>query len=139
MRLALALLIFRPPALLLLDEITTHLDAATIRALARALRAFDGAVVLITHDRWFSRVVVEGETLREAAGVDLDDDDDDDEEEEEESDEGSEEGGSGRREKGTTMRVGSGKVQVVEGMQGYVKLVERRLEKRRRAEEAAGR
>lgn len=34
-----------------LDEVTTHLDAYSIRALARGLRDWDGAIVLITHDR----------------------------------------------------------------------------------------
>jgi ATP-binding cassette subfamily F protein 3 len=50
-RLALALIVFKPPHLLLLDEVTTHIDAPTIEALAGALRKFEGAVVLITHDR----------------------------------------------------------------------------------------
>jgi ATPase subunit of ABC transporter with duplicated ATPase domains len=31
--------------------VTTHIDAPTIEALAGALRKFEGAVVLITHDR----------------------------------------------------------------------------------------
>jgi DNA repair exonuclease SbcCD ATPase subunit len=35
----------------ILDEVTTHLDLATIRALARALQTWRGAIVLITHDR----------------------------------------------------------------------------------------
>jgi ATP-binding cassette subfamily F protein 3 len=51
-RLALALVVFKPPHLLLLDEVTTHIDAPTIEALASALRKFEGAVVLITHDRY---------------------------------------------------------------------------------------
>jgi ATP-binding cassette subfamily F protein 3 len=34
-----------------LDEVTTHLDAYSIRALARALRSWQGAILLITHDR----------------------------------------------------------------------------------------
>lgn len=34
-----------------LDEVTTHLDAYSIRALARGLRNWDGCIVLITHDR----------------------------------------------------------------------------------------
>ncbi len=35
----------------LLDEVTTHVDAPTIRGLALALREFTGAIVLVTHDR----------------------------------------------------------------------------------------
>jgi ATP-binding cassette, subfamily F, member 3 len=50
-RLALGLIVYKPPQLLLLDEVTTHVDAPTVEALARALRKFEGAIVLITHDR----------------------------------------------------------------------------------------
>ncbi|CAD6579895.1 MAG: hypothetical protein TREMPRED_002604 [Tremellales sp. Tagirdzhanova-0007] len=59
-RLALAILLYQPPHLLILDEITTHLDAPTIVALVSALRGWNGAVVLITHDRWFHKVLIEG-------------------------------------------------------------------------------
>ncbi|KII94954.1 hypothetical protein PLICRDRAFT_660687 [Plicaturopsis crispa FD-325 SS-3] len=51
-RLAFALIVFRPPSLLLLDEVTTHVDAPTIQALAIALRHFSGGVILVTHDRY---------------------------------------------------------------------------------------
>jgi len=37
-RLALALIVFHPPTLLLLDEVTTHVDAPTIEAIGRALK-----------------------------------------------------------------------------------------------------
>jgi ATP-binding cassette subfamily F protein 3 len=50
-RLALALVVYKPPQLLLLDEVTTHVDAPTVEALTQALRKFEGAIVLITHDR----------------------------------------------------------------------------------------
>ncbi|MCA1217119.1 ABC-F family ATP-binding cassette domain-containing protein [Streptomyces sp. 8L] len=41
--------------LLLLDEPTDNLDLASAEALEAGLRAFDGTVVAITHDRWFAR------------------------------------------------------------------------------------
>jgi ATP-binding cassette subfamily F protein 3 len=50
-RLALALLVRRKPALLLLDEPTNHLDMDMREALATALGEFEGAVVIIAHDR----------------------------------------------------------------------------------------
>ncbi len=50
-RLELALLVSRPPDLLLLDEPTNHLSPALVEDLERALDSFDGAVVLVTHDR----------------------------------------------------------------------------------------
>ena len=50
-RLALALLIWRQPNLLLLDEPTNHLDLETRHALTLALQDFDGAMVLVSHDR----------------------------------------------------------------------------------------
>jgi len=50
-RLALALLIWRRPNLLLLDEPTNHLDLEMRHALTCALQDFDGAMVLVSHDR----------------------------------------------------------------------------------------
>jgi ATPase subunit of ABC transporter with duplicated ATPase domains len=41
--------------LLLLDEPTDNLDLASAEALEQALAAFEGTVVAVTHDRWFSR------------------------------------------------------------------------------------
>jgi ATPase subunit of ABC transporter with duplicated ATPase domains len=41
--------------LLLLDEPTDNLDLASAEALEEGLRAFDGTVIAVTHDRWFSR------------------------------------------------------------------------------------
>jgi len=50
-RLALALLAWRRPNVLLLDEPTNHLDLDMREALAEALATFDGAIVLVSHDR----------------------------------------------------------------------------------------
>ncbi|KAF2117436.1 ABC transporter ATP-binding protein uup-1 [Lophiotrema nucula] len=61
-RLALAKLLWPPPQLLILDEVTTHLDADTILGLVNALREYDGALLVVTHDRFFMRTVVEGES-----------------------------------------------------------------------------
>ena len=45
------------PDLLLLDEPTNHLDAESIRWLEEALKAFAGAVIFVTHDRYFLDVI----------------------------------------------------------------------------------
>ena len=41
--------------LLLLDEPTDNLDLASAEALEEGLRGFDGTVIAVTHDRWFTR------------------------------------------------------------------------------------
>ena len=50
-RLALALLAWQQPNVLLLDEPTNHLDLEMREALAEALSDFDGAIVMVSHDR----------------------------------------------------------------------------------------
>ena len=60
-RLALARVIWNSPNLLVLDEITTHLDHYTVSALIDALRDYEGAVLLVSHDRFLVRGVVEGQ------------------------------------------------------------------------------
>jgi ATP-binding cassette subfamily F protein 3 len=55
-RLALALLVYQRPNLLLLDEPTNHLDLEMRQALAQALQDFNGAMVLVSHDRHLLRV-----------------------------------------------------------------------------------
>ncbi len=62
-RLALAEVFIDSPHLLVLDEVTTHLDADTIDGLIEALKSWEGALLVITHDRHFMRCVVDGEKL----------------------------------------------------------------------------
>ena len=50
-RLALALIAWRTPAILLLDEPTNHLDLDMRHALTVALQSFEGALVIVSHDR----------------------------------------------------------------------------------------
>jgi ATP-binding cassette subfamily F protein uup len=52
-RLLLAKLMLRPANLLVLDEPTNDLDLATLEVLEDCLSSFPGAVLLVTHDRWF--------------------------------------------------------------------------------------
>lgn len=58
-RLVLALLVYQKPALLLLDEPTNHLDLEMRLALTLALQDFEGALVVVSHDRHLLRTVTD--------------------------------------------------------------------------------
>lgn len=77
-RLALAVIIWQRPNLLLLDEPTNHLDINMREALAEALLEYEGALVLVSHDRHLVRTTADGLLLVEDGRVrsydgDLDD------------------------------------------------------------------
>jgi ATPase subunit of ABC transporter with duplicated ATPase domains len=52
-RLVFAKLAVQEPNVLVLDEPTNHLDLEAIEALVEALRAYDGTLIFVSHDRWF--------------------------------------------------------------------------------------
>ncbi len=52
-RLALAKLLIEQPDLLILDEPTNHLDMATLRWLEEHLKSYKGAILVVSHDRYF--------------------------------------------------------------------------------------
>jgi ATP-binding cassette subfamily F protein 3 len=58
-RLVLAMLVYQKPNLLLLDEPTNHLDLEMRLALSNALQTFEGAMVIISHDRHLLRTVTD--------------------------------------------------------------------------------
>ncbi|KAF1925147.1 ABC transporter ATP-binding protein uup-1 [Didymella exigua CBS 183.55] len=119
-RVALAKLLWPPPQLLILDEVTTHLDADTIVSLVLALKDYDGALVVVTHDRFFMRTVVEGASphkLAPRAGG---------EDEAGESESSGDEAGAAVGAAGTVYRVTKGQVKRLEGgMEQYAELAGR--------------
>jgi len=52
-RLVMALMLFDPPNLLVLDEPTNHIDLATKEMLIESLKNFDGTMIFVSHDRHF--------------------------------------------------------------------------------------
>lgn len=69
-RLSLAALTLNRPNLLLLDEPTNHLDVDSLDALTLGLQSFEGAVVVVSHNRGFIETlcdelwIVEGGSLK---------------------------------------------------------------------------
>ncbi|MES9903365.1 MAG: ATP-binding cassette domain-containing protein [Sedimenticola sp.] len=77
-RLVLALLVYQRPNLLLLDEPTNHLDLEMRHALSQALQGYEGAMVLVSHDRHLLRTTCDQLLLVDGGGAeefrgDLDD------------------------------------------------------------------
>jgi ATPase subunit of ABC transporter with duplicated ATPase domains len=58
-RLVFARLAVEKPNVLVLDEPTNHLDLEAIESLVEGLAAYDGTVILVSHDRWFVREVAD--------------------------------------------------------------------------------
>jgi ATPase subunit of ABC transporter with duplicated ATPase domains len=119
-RLALAKILWNPPHLLVLDEITTHLDFHTVTALASALSTFDGAILIVSHDRFLVRSVVEGKRDVDAKL------DDDFEAEDDEDDIG--ESTTPRRRTVFVMKAGK-LVEQGDGVSQFEKSLERRVRK----------
>lgn len=111
-RLALARLLWNCPQLLVLDEITTHLDFHTVTALADALSGWNGAILVVSHDRYLIRRVVEGQ-------IEERDEDDDESEDEEE-----------KPRRRTVFLLKGGILKILEnGVRGFEESLERRVEK----------
>ena len=51
--LAISLLSKTPPQLIILDEPTNHLDIRSIEAIENALKVYDGAMIVVSHDQHF--------------------------------------------------------------------------------------
>lgn len=58
-RLALAMIVYQEPNFLLLDEPTNHLDIGVREALTVALQSFQGAIILVSHDRFLLESTVD--------------------------------------------------------------------------------
>lgn len=70
-RLVLALMVYQKPNLLLLDEPTNHLDLEMRHALTLALQGFEGAMVLVSHDRFLLNTVCDDFYLVDSGQVQL--------------------------------------------------------------------
>ncbi len=74
-RLALAILIYHKPNLLLMDEPTNHLDLEMRHALTLAFQNYQGAILLVSHDRHLIRTVTDQLWLVNNGAVSMFDDD----------------------------------------------------------------
>src|SRR5207302_9498332 len=68
-RLALALITRDAPHLLILDEPTNHLDVDSREALVQALNGYDGAVIIVSHDRHMVELTADRLVLVEDGGA----------------------------------------------------------------------
>lgn len=75
-RVALAFLLYEAPHVLILDEITNHLDMGTVEMLVEALSGYAGALVLVSHDVWFLKQLMEPEHANGDQEDDGEEDDD---------------------------------------------------------------
>ena len=69
-RLALALIVYQRPNLLLLDEPTNHLDLEMRQALVEALQEYEGAMLIVSHDRYLLRATCDSFWLVNAGRLD---------------------------------------------------------------------
>jgi ATP-binding cassette subfamily F protein 3 len=77
-RLVLAMIVYQKPNLLLLDEPTNHLDLEMRHALSMALQEFEGAMIIVSHDRHLLRSVTDTLLLVDGGKVETFDGDLDD-------------------------------------------------------------
>lgn len=123
-RLAMALVAFWQPSLLILDEPSAHLDVSTVQALGRALRNHKGALVIITHDRWLCKYAIEGCSFTQAFGDDAASREIEGEHDSNESDTAED------NSRGLVLRISNGKAKPMDkGIDGHVEAIERKLAK----------